>query len=300
MFLALFSFTPALTLGVCLAGLAILLVSTSMNAVLTTLAMTFYMLVPRGSLDHLFETGRQLLRMFMPEAHDRFLSNLRKTFQYYEKDPPEKAIYLWHPHGILSMTPLLHTVLKPHSRLVCLSIFHRVPFLRDLFAYIRAVPSDLPSMREALEEESISVVPGGVNEMMKTEPGVLRCVIKNRSGVFRLALETGTAIVPVLTYGENELFSLVDSPMLRYINQTLYDSTRMIIPWVTFSSFLNWLQLADTPLPPIRTYAGRPITVKRVEVAGEAEVESLRNRYLRHVQSLFRRTAPKGYRLHLE
>lgn len=57
--------------------------------------------------------------------------------------------------------------------------------------------------------------------MMESEPGTLRLVLKNRTGVFRMALETGTPIVPVLTYGENELFPSMDSPMLRTLNQWL-------------------------------------------------------------------------------
>jgi 2-acylglycerol O-acyltransferase 2 len=55
--------------------------------------------------------------------------------------------------------------------------------------------------------ESVSVIPGGVRDMMTTTPGVIHIV--PRKGVFRLALETGTPIVPVLTYGENELFPAI-------------------------------------------------------------------------------------------
>ena len=76
-------------------------------------------------------------------------------------------------------------------------------------------------MKETLEHESVSVLPGGVREMMESAPGTLRLVLKNRTGVFRMALETGTPIVPVLTYGENELFPSMDSPMLRTLNQWL-------------------------------------------------------------------------------
>lgn len=45
--------------------------------------------------------------------------------------------------------------------------------------------------------------------MMQTKPGVIHIV--PRTGVFKLALETGTPIVPVLTYGENELFPVIQN-----------------------------------------------------------------------------------------
>lgn len=301
MILALFALYPVLvaTVGFLTAG--ILVLSTSMNVVLTTLCVAFYMMIPRGSFDHWFASALDLVRMMAPQAYDQVVTNLGKTFQYVEHSPaPERAMYLWHPHGLFSVTPFLHSIISRPSRVACLSIFHRIPVVRDLYAFMGAIPSDYDTMKETLEHESISVIPGGVREMMGTEQGVMRLVLKGRTGVFRMALETGTPIVPVLTYGENELFPSIDSPMLRALNQVLYQNFRIMIPIPSLTSLLHWVQLSETPLPPVRSHVGRPLQVEKVEAPTPEDVRRLAQRYERRLRRLFAKTAPKGLRLVIE
>lgn len=106
--------------------------------------------------------------------------------------------------------------------------------------------------------------------MMTTTPGVIHIV--PRSGVFRLALETGTPVVPVLTYGENELFPAVHLSF----NEWLYSRWKWIVPLPRLTGIRNWLQLAESPLPPIHSYAGHALPVERCEAPTEAQVTALK------------------------
>lgn len=300
MFLALFSLYPVLAAAMGLLTTGILFVSTSMNVVLTTLCVAFYMMIPVGSFDHWFSTGAQLVRMLFPESTSRLLANIDETFQYYEKEHCERAIYMWHPHGLLSVSPAVHSTLHGHSRVACLSMFHTIPVVRDLYAYGRAIPAEYEKMKSVVETESISIVPGGVREMMVTKPREMRLILKGRKGVFKLALETGTPLVPILTYGENELFPPSDSQFLHELNKWLYTQFRIVVPIPSFTSLMNWIQLSESPLPPVRSYAGRPIAVKKTESPTDAEIDELRARYVRRLHRLFRETAPSGMHLHVE
>lgn len=301
MILALLSLYPFLVAVVGFLTAGMLVISTSMNVVLTTLCIALYMMIPRGSFDHWFSSVGQLVQMMFPDSYGRIQTNLKKTFQYHEKAQPDRAFYLWHPHGLLSVTPFLHTFIQQRSKIVCLSFFHRVPIVRDLYHYIRAIPSDYDTIKTELEEGSVSIIPGGVREMMlPQEAGVLRTIIKCRKGLFRLALETGTPLVPVLTYGEHELFPQVDSSLLTTLNQWMYSQFGLYIPIPSFTSLLNWVQLSETPLPPIRSVAGSPIPVEKVETPTQEQIEALKTTYCSALQKLFDETAPSGLRLVME
>lgn len=300
MFLALFSLYPVLAAAIGLLTTGILFVSTSMNVVLTTLCVAFYMMIPVGSFDHWFSTVAQLVRMLFPESTKQLLENIETTFQYYEKEHCDRAIYMWHPHGLLSVSPAVHSVLHGHSRVACLSMFHTIPVVRDLYAYGRAIPAEYSKMKSVVETESISIVPGGVREMMATKPAEMRLVINGRKGVFKLALETGTPLVPILTYGENELFPPSESTTLQELNKWLYSQFKIVLPIPSFTSLMNWIQLSDSPLPPVRSYAGRPVAVTKTESPSDSQIEELRTRYVKRLKRLFRETAPVGMRLHVE
>lgn len=299
MIIAILSLYPVLAslLGLLTTGL--LFFAGTSNLVLLALCILFYQAVPTGSFNPWFQSALNFGGQVFPESMDRFLRNVRLTFQYHEEKPPPRALYLWHPHGLMSMAPMVHCVGDRHSRLASLSVFHRMPVVRDLYAFVRSVPSDYTTMKTVLENESLSVTPGGVREMMRTEPGVLRLVIADRKGVFRLALETGTPIVPVLTYGELELFPVMDYPMLRALNAWIHSQWGWVFPTPSLTGLRNWLQLAEAPLPPIRSYAGPPIRVAKQEPSEEA-VSELRARYIRRIRNLFRKTAPAGLRLVVE
>jgi 2-acylglycerol O-acyltransferase 2 len=112
--------------------------------------------------------------------------------------------------------------------------------------------------------------------MMQTKPGVIHIV--PRTGVFKLALETGTPIVPVLTYGENELFPVIQNSGFRALNEWIYKRWKWIVPLPHINGIRNWLQLAEAPLPPIHSYAGKPIAVETCLHPTPRQIQDLRTR----------------------
>jgi hypothetical protein len=299
MFLALFSLYPFLAVALSTVTAWLVMVSTSMNVVLTTLCVAFYMMIPLGSFDHWFSSMIELGRMIAPQSFERLETNFDKTFQFHETKRPDRALYMWHPHGMLSLTPILHTIRKKLGKIACVQIFHKIPIVRDMYHFVGSIPADYSAMRTCLEKESLSVIPGGIREMMLSGSKTMRLVLNERIGVFKLALETGTPIVPIITFGEDELFPPLDMPILRSINQWLYSNWKFAVPLMSITSVANWIHLADSPLPPIRSYSGEPIEVEKTE-ASKDKIQELREKYRESLKKLFAKHAPPGVVLEIE
>lgn len=300
MFLALFSLYPFLAAALSAIVSWILLVSTSMNVVLTTLCVAFYMMIPTGSFDHWFSSMSHIVYFMFPKYLKKFETNIDKTFQLHEKKRPERALYLWHPHGMLSLAPIIHVVRKDFGKIVSVPIFHKIPVIRDGYHYLGCIPSEYSVMKNALEKESLSIIPGGTREMMSSRPGTMRLILKDRTGVFKLALETGTPIVPVLTFGEDELFPQLDMPILRSINLWLYSQWKIAIPFMSLTSVANWIHLAHSSLPPIQSYCGETIEVPKTDDPSMEQIQELRKKYRTSLEALFRDKAPRGMMLEVE
>jgi hypothetical protein len=299
MLVALFSLYPFLSAILALLAVWSVAVSASFNMFLTGVCVLFYTMIPTGSFDSWFSGTLDFVYAIFPESVERFNRNLDATFQLHETTRPERALYLWHPHGLLSLTPILHTVRKKLGKIACIPLFHDIPVVRDLYHFVGSIPSNYNSMKDALEKGSLSVIPGGTREMILSSSSKTTLVLKDRTGVFKLALETGTPIVPVLTFGEDDHFPQLDMPILRSINQWVYSRWKIAIPFFSMRSIFNWLHLADSPLPPIRSYCGNTIHVEKTDATME-KIQELKKTYQASLEALFRDKAPQGMQLEVE
>ena len=50
---------------------------------------------------------------------------------------------------------------------------------------------------------------GGATESLYSAPGTMDLVLHRRTGFVRVALQTGASLVPVINFGENELYNTV-------------------------------------------------------------------------------------------
>jgi hypothetical protein len=279
--------------------LGMIAVLVAMNLLLGLGVMSLYALTPK---DILFDSVGQIFQNPTVE------SNIRETFSLDVKYPlPPSALYVWSPHAMMSISSVMYnTGLCRHpaympNHLVSIPLFHYVPVLSDITRYFGIIASDYRSIEKTLsKKESVSVLMGGVREMSMVEHFKIRLCIKKRRGIFRLALTTGTPLVPVLTFGENELFSQARSEVLDQINAYLFETLGMHIPLPTVRSLLNWFELSYRPLKPIRSYTGKPIIVKQMAQPTEQDITDLRQAYIKGVKDLFGETAGPEYSLHIE
>lgn len=273
------------------------------NVLLAAILLLVYFALPKETIDqgiHWVVSGAR--EKFAP-YFQRVEEHLRATFPIHgTANLPSSCLLLWHPHSLLSVTSVLHTSfgLTPavNSKIVAHSIYHSLPIIRDCMRYANSIPANFDTMKQTLDAgDRVSVLVGGVREMLDTDSKTVRLVLGKRRGVFRLAYTTGKPIVPVLTYGESELFPVWNHPTLTALNQFLYSTCKIAIPATSWTALSNWINLYWTPLSPVPTYVGEPIVVEKNPSPTESDLTALRETYIKKLTALFDETHPPGYML---
>jgi hypothetical protein len=252
-------------------------------------------------------------RLLFPNQEEYLHNFGKRIFQvrYVGKEKLQKKprILLFHPHGAFSVSYFFHRMTPftdwpkelQGGKSCVLHYLYWIPFGQEILDTFGAIPNRYTAMKKVLEEgEALSVVPGGIREMYDTKKGKLRVKILERSGVFRLALETGTPIQPVLTYGENELYELLDTPFFNKLQKWLskYDCILPIPSWASIQKWFDFMMgLQRTPL---QTVIGDCIEVKKVEVPTLQDIAELRNLYIAELRKLYKETKPNTYFEELE
>lgn len=293
-------FWPVLLVAIVCLYLVLFLI----NIVLGVFCVGLYYLVPEAIWDSLIDSLHSWIRKKFSYYFEKIETNLQDTFQIHtEATVPKKAILIWHPHGLMTVTSAIHNAIRisnknyTPTKLVSLDFYHKIPFLRDVMRTAHVTSSNYENIKNVLETESISIMLGGVKELLNSDPNKLYVVIKDRKGIFKIALETGTPLVPVITYGENRLFQPVRNPFFDTFNSYLYSIFRTGIPIPTLKSLQNWVLLYKQPLETVHSYIGAPLDVKKVEFPTSKDIDDLKQEYISKVRELFKKTNPGNYDL---
>lgn len=116
-------------------------------------------------------------------------------------------------------------------------------------------------------------------------------VLKKRQGFIKLAMQTkGTSVVPVLAFGENNLYDQVQNDP----NSRLYKLQTLVKDWLGFTlpliharGMLNY-QFGIIPYHrPINIVVGKPIKVEWNENPSNEQVEKIHGEYMDQVRELF-------------
>lgn len=180
---------------------------------------------------------------------------------------------------------------KP-NHIVTLPFYKYIPVISDIANYLGVISSDYQTIKKTLQKgDSVSLMLGGVREMNLTEPNKITVYVKQRKGIFKMAAEIGVPLVPVITYGENELFPRTDNTIITSFNDWLHSYLRLSIPVPSWRSLLNWFEISYKPLKPIKTYVGGPIT--------HTDPDILKENYIKALHDLFDKTSPPDYKLEI-
>ncbi|XP_075438056.1 diacylglycerol O-acyltransferase 2-like [Ascaphus truei] len=219
--------------------------------------------------------------------------------------PDKNYILGCHPHGIMSAGPFCNfsteaggfSVLYPGVRpvLAILAGVFRLPVYRDYLMSAGLSPVSRHSLEFLLSQcgsgNAVVIVVGGAAESLQSAPGEHAVTLSCRRGFVRLALQYGADLVPVYSFGENDIFDQVrlspDSWGRRL--QRLFQKHVGFAPCIfrgrgVFSGD-SW---GINPFPrPITTVVGCPIPVPRSPVPSEEEVSQYHDLYIKGLQLLF-------------
>ena len=206
-------------------------------------------------------------------------------------------IFGCHPHGIFGMSTLINFGIGafeggvaeslPKNRpihILTLRFSFLVPFWRDLLMRFGMGPVDKETCRRVLREagDSIAVVVGGAREALYSRPGNYEIILKKRRGLFKLAVEEDTPIVPVFCFGDVDLYEQVTLPWPISLIQML--SIKLLgfslpFPSGRFGSLLPFRKR-------LLTVIGKPINPKGMSA------EQVHNVYIEQVEQIYKNYAP--------
>ena len=241
------------------------------------------------------------LILLFREHYEKIKENIRKLFiTKGNLTIKRQAIYSFHPHGA-SASSLSFNILNPLSdwpykniKLILRDIMYEIliSIFKELNNYV--VSSNYASIKDVLKQgKSLSLYLGGQTEMFHLTDYKIVAKVKGRRGIFKMAIENGVPIVPVLVYGENELTGNVYRVKIPILN------IKLTIPSKRF--FKNIASVMNGSLKDkIYTHVGDPIEVGEARTPTEEEIVSLRERYIEALHELYKNTKPEGYAEHLE
>ncbi|XP_076867009.1 LOW QUALITY PROTEIN: 2-acylglycerol O-acyltransferase 3b [Brachyhypopomus gauderio] len=254
----------------------------------------------------------QIFDWYTPERGGRrtaFVRNWKvwKHFRNYfpvklvktaELSPSRNYILGCHPHGIMSMGAFScfsteacgFTEAFPgvRSTLAVLAGLFRLPLFREYLMAAGLLPVSKDSLKYVLSTgtgNALVIIIGGAEESLASRPGVNSVVMKQRKGFVRLALENGAHLVPVYSFGENELFPQVvlsEGSVGRRL-QALFKQVVGFAPCIFTGG--RWLLLPYRR--PVTTVVGSPIPVPHVYRPTEEQVDHYHRLYMDALSKLF-------------
>jgi 2-acylglycerol O-acyltransferase 2 len=254
----------------------------------------------------------QLIEKFLPNSLIKVKENIQKSFiikdlrSEKEKEVKKNQVFLFHPHGAFSSSYYFHVVShltnwpiqKQNSYSTISRYLFWLPFADELGEKYRIVPNTYVSMKNTLEKGyTLNLIPGGTSEIPLTQKGKVIVSLLKRKGIFKMALETGSPLVPVVSYGENEIYNLVFPNLQKWIQENFHIS----IPIPTLTSSLTWLNLIEEPFrDPVITVIGNPIEVQKKENPSEEDIDNLKKNYIQKLKELYKQTKPDNYAEEIE
>lgn len=221
-----------------------------------------------------------------------------------------KYIFGYHPHGIIShgaftafgTEALGFSQLFPGitNTLLTLDSNFRLPLYRDYILAMGLASVSRESCENLLSKggtngegmgRAITIVVGGARESLDARPYTLRLVLKRRKGFVKLAIRTGADLVPVLSFGENDLYDQLSSTSHPFIHKGQLLVKKLLgftIPLFHARGVFNY----DVGLLPYRrplnVVVGRPIKVARQARPQDAYVDEIHALYVQELERLWR------------
>ncbi|OAA68617.1 diacylglycerol acyltransferase [Niveomyces insectorum RCEF 264] len=237
-----------------------------------------------------------------------FPARLHKT---HDLPPTSRYIFCYHPHGIIShgawiafATEALHFAQKfpgiTNSLLTLESNFN-IPFYREYLLMAGMGSVSRESIVNHLSRggpdghgagRAVTIVVGGARESLQANPGTMRLVLHGRSGFIKVAMATGADLVPVLGFGEVDLYHQLQGdahPLLHQFQMHVLKVWKFTLPFMRGRGIFNYDYGLMPYRHPLNIVVGRPIPVRKAASAtlDPAEVDRLHEQYCAELRRLW-------------
>lgn len=241
-----------------------------------------------------------------------FPANLIKTA---ELPPNQNYLFAIFPHGVLSTAvganfnnnySKWHTLFPGIRAKVCTLGYHMVwPIFREMVlgigmasASARSISTLLtqsndknhPSNKDGFTSNAVMLMVGGAQEALHSRPNNFTLVLKERKGFVKIALRTGSSLVPVFSFGELDLYDQVPNPpgsRLRYW-QEMFKRITGVAPIVVNGRGIFQYSFGFVPRRrPLNTVVGAPIKTEKRPNPTPQEIDELHTKFCQELNNLF-------------
>ncbi|RUP49379.1 diacylglycerol acyltransferase-domain-containing protein [Jimgerdemannia flammicorona] len=223
--------------------------------------------------------------------------------QESELDPSKNYIFGYHPHGIISMGAFTNFAteatgfsdkfpgIKP--RLLTLTSNFNLPLYRDYLMAMGCASVSRTSCENILNKgpgSSIVIVVGGAAESLNARPGTSDLTLRKRLGFIKLAMRNGASLVPVFSFGENDLYEQLQNEKGSNVwkwQKAIQKAMGFTLPLFHGRGMFNY----DLGLLPhrraIHTIVGHPIDLVKTANPTEEEVLAAQKLYIDELQNIY-------------
>jgi len=135
-----------------------------------------------------------------------------------------------------------------------------------------------------------AIIVGGAAESLKSHPGKYKLILKNRYGFVRTAIQTGTSLVPVFSFGEVDVFNSLeveDGSRLSRLQKRFKHFSNFGLPIFWARGIFNYSFGLLPHRRSINTVVGKPIEVEKNPSPTKEEVAALHEVYMCELKKLF-------------
>lgn len=136
----------------------------------------------------------------------------------------------------------------------------------------------------------VVLVLGGAQEALYARPGNYRLVLKNRKGFVKLAIQTGSPLVPVFSFGEIDIFDQPNNEPGTRIRayQDFVKRWTGVAPAFFHGRGFSAKSFGLIPYRhPITTVIGAPIEVTKNPQPSREEVDEFHSKFVEAINKLF-------------
>ncbi|KAM7538873.1 hypothetical protein Aperf_G00000055751 [Anoplocephala perfoliata] len=209
----------------------------------------------------------------------------------------------YHPHGAYAIGGIITCVTESlnfskifpgiNSYAATLDFCFYIPFFRDILMLFGFVSASRESFDYLLDKNItgtsgnlVSMAPGGARETLEARPGRYVLFLNRRRGFFRMALQTGSCLIPSIGFGETNLYDQVPNPE----GSTL----RKLQEWMmrTFPVALTYSTRLIPYRRPVTVVFGRPVICEQNHNPTDGEVDELKEDYKQELIQIFNKYRP--------
>jgi hypothetical protein len=184
-------------------------------------------------------------------------------------DPNRSYLFVLAPHGIMPFNWMIPCTLESDRQPVALGarLIYKIPGLREIYS-IYSVEGSPENFKAIIDSNNhAAVLPGGVGEMILTEPGRRIKVVCKNKGYMKLALQFGLPIVPIFALGENNQWIQKRAPaFISNFIMKLTGGTYPFFPWGSFGCIL------PNQTPVIHLFC-EPLEIPKIDAPTREEIQ---------------------------